>query len=63
MAKVNEAKLDKRLIERNLKRGIVKKGDVDKYLDGLEDLAEDADFTSLDELTNPRKPVPGAPAA
>jgi hypothetical protein len=39
----NLAQLDKRIVERNVQRGVVSRADVDAHLKSLPDLADQAD--------------------
>jgi hypothetical protein len=47
-----EKKLDTRLVEKNLAKGIVSPADYDKAVKGLPDDAANADYTNLDQLAD-----------
>jgi hypothetical protein len=47
---LEEKAFDLRLLDRNIRRGIIKTEDVKKMRADLEDDADLADYTSLDEL-------------
>lgn len=49
---VESKKLDVRMVERNVSRGVVSADDVEKALKKLPDDEDNADWTSLDELTD-----------
>ncbi len=47
---MNEKKLDPRVLERNVSRGVIRAEDAQKSLKELPDDAANADFVSIDEL-------------
>ncbi|MEK6578360.1 MAG: hypothetical protein AABZ55_03965 [Bdellovibrionota bacterium] len=49
---VDSKKFDVRMVERNLTRGVVTADDFEKSLKKLPDDEDNADWTSLDELTD-----------
>jgi hypothetical protein len=49
MAKQNDRVVDKRVVERNLEKGILGKTDLEKHLAGLPDSAANAEWTSYDD--------------
>ncbi len=48
MAKPTEAMFDKRTIDRNITKGVVSKGDHEKYLSKLPDLEAQAEWVDMD---------------
>lgn len=55
MADLNDHLVDKRIQERNMRRGVLDKKDFEKHLGNLEDVADNAEVIQL--------PVPGEQAA
>lgn len=51
MADLDYDLVDKRVQERNMRRGVLAKKDFEKYLDGLKDVGDNAEVVEL--------PVPG----
>lgn len=49
MAKQNDRVVDKRVVERNLDKGILSKADLDKHLGGLPDAAANAEWLGYDD--------------
>lgn len=49
MAKQNDRVVDKRVVERNLDKGLLSKGELEKHLAGLPDAAANAEWTSYDD--------------
>jgi hypothetical protein len=47
---MNEKKLDTRVIERNVSRGVIRAEDVQKSMKDLPDDGANAEFVSIDEL-------------
>jgi hypothetical protein len=49
---IMEKKLDTRLVEKNLAKGILSPADHEKALKALPDDSDNADYTNLEELAN-----------
>jgi hypothetical protein len=49
MAKQNDRVVDKRVVERNLEKGLISKADLEKHLTALPDAAANAEWSSYDE--------------
>lgn len=58
MAKPTEEMFDKRVVERNLQKGLVSKADQEKYLSKLPDLEKQAEWVSVDEVEGDEKAEP-----
>lgn len=49
MATKDEMLVDKRIIERNIQKGMLSQGEYTKYLEKLPDAADNAEFVSIEE--------------
>jgi hypothetical protein len=49
MAKQNDRVVDKRVVERNLEKGLISKADLEKHLAALPDQAANAEYSSYDD--------------
>lgn len=49
MAKQNDRVVDKRVVERNLDKGLISKADLEKHLAALPDSAANAEWSTFDD--------------
>jgi hypothetical protein len=49
MAKQNDRVVDKRVVERNLDKGLISKADLEKHLAALPDAAANAEWSTFDD--------------
>jgi hypothetical protein len=49
MAKQNDRLVDKRVVERNVEKGLLSKADLEKHLTALPDVAQNGEWTSYDD--------------
>jgi hypothetical protein len=47
--KLDEQLVDRRIVDRNIKKGLIDRKEYDKYLDGLDDTSENMEYVSLEE--------------
>ena len=57
---VDSKKLDVRVVERNIERGVVRPQDADQALKNLQDDADNAMYVSIDEIAKSEEGTPSS---
>ncbi len=58
MAKIEDLTMDKRIVDRNLEKGLVTRDELDKHIAGLPDLTDKSEYISVD---TPEELEPASP--